>query len=191
MKKYSIIYADPPWRYERNGVQGAAEKHYPTMSIDELCRLPVSELSEKDSILFLWATFPQLREALRVIKAWGFEYKSVAFVWLKLNKSGKGWFYGLGFWTRGNSEICLIATKGHPKRKSNRVHQFIISPLRGHSQKPDEARDKIIELVGDLPRIELFAREKADGWDVWGNEVDCDIEIEGCRDRAGGDFVVG
>ena len=92
MKKYSIIYADPPWRYERNGVQGAAEKHYPTMGIDELCRLPVSELSEKDSILFLWATFPQLREALQVIKAWGFEYKSVAFVWLKLNKSGKGWF---------------------------------------------------------------------------------------------------
>ena len=131
-----------------------------------LCRPAVSELSEKDSILFLWTTFPQLREALRVIKAWGFEYKSVAFVWLKLNKSGKGWFYGLGFWTRGNAEICLLATKGHPKRKSNRVHQFIISPLRGHSQKPDEARDKIIELVGDLPRVELFAREKADGWDA-------------------------
>lgn len=128
---------------------------------------------------------------MRVIKAWGFEYKSIAFVWLKLNKSGKGWFYGLGFWTRGNAEICLLATKGHPKRKSNRVHQFIISPLRGHSQKPDEARDKIIELVGDLPRVELFAREKADGWDAWGNEVDCDIEIEGYRKRTGGDFVVG
>lgn len=97
----------------------------------------------------------------------------------------------MGFWTRGNAEICLLATKGHPKRKSNRVHQFIISPLRGHSQKPDEARDKIIELVGDLPRVELFAREKADGWDAWGNEVDCDIEIEGYRERTGGDFVVG
>ena len=126
-----------------------------------------------------------------MIKAWGFEYKSVAFVWLKLNKSGKGWFYGLGFWTRGNAEICLLATKGHPKRKSNRVHQFIISPLRGHSQKPDEARDKIIELVGDLPRVELFAREKTDGWDAWGNEVDCDLEIEGYREKTGGDFVVG
>lgn len=118
-------------------------------------------------------------------------YKSVAFVWLKLNKSGKGWFYGLGFWTRGNAEICLLATKGHPKRKSNRVHQFIISPLRGHSQKPDEARDKIIELVGDLPRVELFAREKADGWDAWGNEIDCDLEIEGYCEKTGGDFVVG
>ena len=188
---YNIIYADPPWRYEQRKVQGAAENHYSTMSIDELCRLPVSELSEKDSILFLWTTFPQLREALRVIKAWGFEYKSVAFVWLKLNKSGKGWFYGLGFWTRGNAEICLLATKGHPKRKSNRVHQFIISPLRGHSQKPDEARDKIIELVGDLPRVELFAREKADGWDAWGNEIDCDLEIEGYCEKTGGDFVVG
>ena len=92
MKKYNIIYADPPWRYRRKGVQGAAEKHYPTMSVDELCCLPISELFERDSVLFLWATFPQLREALQVIKAWGFEYKSVAFVWLKLNKSGKGWF---------------------------------------------------------------------------------------------------
>ena len=164
MKKYNIIYADPPWRYERSGVQGAAEKHYPTMAVDELCKLPVSEIAADDSILFLWATFPQLREALQVIRAWGFSYKSVAFVWLKQNKSGKGWFYGLGYWTRGNSEICLLATKGHPKRQSNRVHQFIISPLRGHSQKPDEARDKIIELVGDLPRVELFAREKTGGW---------------------------
>ena len=92
MKKYNIIYADPPWQYKRNGVQGAAEKHYPTMAVDELCNLPVSEIAAADSILFLWATFPQLREALRVIKAWGFEYKSVAFVWLKQNRSGNGWF---------------------------------------------------------------------------------------------------
>ena len=147
MKKYSIIYADPPWHYERSGVQGAAEKHYPTMTVDDLCKLSVSEITANDSILFLWATFPQLREALQVIKAWGFCYKSVAFVWLKQNKSGKGWFYGLGYWTRGNSEICLLATKGHPKRQSKSVHQFIISPLRGHSQKPDETRDKIIELA--------------------------------------------
>ena len=179
MKKYNIIYADPPWRYERNGVQGAAEQQYPTMRIDELCRLPVAEFSEKDSVLFLRATFPKLREALRVNTAWGFEYTSVAVVWLKRNRSGRGWFYGLGFWTRGNAEICLLATKGHPKRKSNRVHQFIISPLRSHSRKPDEARDKIIELVGDLPRIELFAWEKADGWDAWGNEVESDLVLTG------------
>lgn len=140
--------------------------------------MPIPNICNKDCILFLWATFPKLREALQVIHEWGFNYRSVAFVWLKQNKSGVGWFYGLGFWTRGNAEICLLATKGHPKRKSSRVHQFIISPLRGHSQKPDEARDKILELVGDLPRIELFAREKADGWDVWGNEVECDIYLD-------------
>lgn len=190
-KKYNIIYADPPWQYARSKVQGAAEKHYRTMSVDDICQLPVAEICCKDCILFMWATFPQLKEALQVIKAWGFNYKSVAFVWLKQNKSGIGWFYGLGFWTRGNAEICLLATKGQPKRKSAKVHQFIISPLRGHSQKPDEARDKIVELVGDLPRVELFAREKADGWDTWGNEVECDIVLEGYRPTTGGDSIVG
>lgn len=177
MKKYQIIYADPPWQYDRWNVEGSAEKHYPSMSIDDICHLNVGELADKDCMLFLWATFPKLPEALKVIKEWGFQYKSVAFVWLKQNKSGKGWFYGLGFWTRGNAEICLLATKGKPHRVSNRVHQFIISPLRRHSQKPDEARDKIIELMGDLPRIELFARQSTPGWDVWGNEVDSSISF--------------
>mgnify|MGYP001511131715 CR=1 FL=1 len=115
---YSIIYADPPWQYQRSKVQGAAENHYPTMGIDELCALPVADLAAPDSALFLWATFPQLPEALRLIEAWGFRYKSVAFVWLKKNKKADSWFYGLGFWTRGNAEICLLATRGHPKRKA-------------------------------------------------------------------------
>lgn len=189
LKKYNIIYADPPWRYERPGVQGSAEKIYSSMSIDDICNLPVSELSDENSILFLWATFPKLPEALKVINAWGFTYKSVAFVWLKQNKCGKGWFYGLGFWTRGNAEICLLATKGSPKRKSNKVHQFIISPLRNHSQKPAEARNKIIELAGDLSRIELFARQKTEGWDAWGNEVDCDLKLEEYCNLNGGDGI--
>ncbi len=177
MGKYNIIYADPPWKYDRSKGEGVAENHYSTMSVPELSSLPVGQLAAKDAVLFMWATFPKLDEALQVIKAWGFKYKTVAFVWLKQNKSGVGWFYGLGFWTRGNAEICLLATKGHPQRKSNRVHQFIISPLRRHSQKPDAARDKIVDLLGDLPRIELFAREKADGWDVWGNEVESSIHL--------------
>ena len=147
MKKYKIIYADPPWRYARSKVQGAAEKHYPTMSIEELCALPVKEIADKDCILFLWATFPQLKEALQLIKAWGFTYKSVAFVWLKQNRKSPTWFYGLGFWTRGNAEICLLATKGHPKRQSNKVHQFIISPVEQHSKKPDITREKILEAL--------------------------------------------
>ena len=139
MKKYNIIYADPPWRYERSGVQGAAEKHYPTMAVDELCKLPVSEIAADDSILFLWATFPQLREALQVIRAWGFSYKSVAFVWLKQNKSGKGWFYGLGYWTRGNSEICLLYPTSHKRRASegdSRLHTAEPCGLREHSSSP-------------------------------------------------------
>ena len=107
-----MIYADPPWRYTQKGLQGAAEKHYPTMGIDEICALPVADLAAPDSVLFLWATFPQLPEALRLINAWGFQYKSVAFVWLKKNRKSESWFYGLGFWTRGNAEVCLLATRG-------------------------------------------------------------------------------
>ena len=170
--KYPIIYADPPWRYSAKKVQGAAENHYPTMSIDELCALPVAELAAKDSALFMWATFPQLPEALRLIRAWGFTYKSVAFVWLKKNKKADSWFYGLGFWTRANAEVCLLATKGHPKRQAADIHQFIISPIEAHSKKPDETRDKIVSLMGDRPRVELFARQTPPGWDVWGNEVE-------------------
>ena len=140
---------------------------------EELCALPVADLAAPDSALFLWATFPQLPEALRLIEAWGFTYKSVAFVWLKKNKKADSWFYGLGFWTRGNAEICLLATKGHPKRQAANIHQFIISPIEAHSKKPDEARDKILSLMGDLPRVELFARQTPPGWAVWGNEVTC------------------
>ena len=142
------------------------------MSIEELCALPVAELAAPDSALFLWATFPQLPEALRLIRAWGFAYKTVAFVWLKQNRKSPGWFYGLGFWTRANAEVCLLATRGHPKRCAANVHQFIISPVQEHSRKPEEARDKIMALMGDLPRVELFARQSPPGWDVWGNEVE-------------------
>ncbi len=176
IQKYNIIYADPPWRYLAKNVQGAAENHYPTMSIEELCALPVGELAAQDSVLFLWATFPQLPEALRLIAAWGFTYKSVAFVWLKKNKKSDSWFYGLGFWTRGNAELCLLATRGRPKRQAANIHQFIISPVGAHSKKPDETRDKIVSLMGDLPRVELFARQVIPGWDVWGNEVKSTIQ---------------
>lgn len=144
-------------------MQGAAEKHYPTMGIDELCALPVPELAAKDCALFLWATFPQLPEALRLIRAWGFRYRTVAFVWLKRNRKSPSWFYGMGYWTRSNAEICLLATKGKPKRQSAGVHQFLISPIEQHSKKPDAAREKIVALMGDLPRIELFARQKRRG----------------------------
>lgn len=119
----------------------------------------------------MWATFPMLKEALEVVEAWGFVYKTVAFNWVKQNKSGEGLFMGLGNWTRSNSEICLLAVKGKPKRVNASVRSVILSPVQRHSQKPAEARDRIVDLMGDLPRIELFARETAPGWDSWGNEV--------------------
>lgn len=177
MKKYQVILADPPWKYQQKTLQGAAEHHYSTMCIEDICRLPVCDMADRDCVLFLWATFPQLPEALRVIKEWGFTFKTVAFVWLKQNKKTASWFFGLGFWTRGNAEICLLATKGHPKRQSAKVHQFIVAPIEQHSKKPDIAREKIVELMGDVPRIELFARQTTSGWDVWGNEVSSSIQF--------------
>lgn len=112
-----------------------------------------------------------MQEAFEVLKAWGFTYKTVAFVWVKQNKVSDSLFWGMGYWTRANAEICLIATKGTPKRKSRSVHQVILSHIEEHSKKPDEVRKRIVELCGDVPRIELFARQAAEGWDCWGNEA--------------------
>lgn len=182
MKLYEIIYADPPWAYRAWNQKGAgrtAESHYPTMSIQDICNLPIGEIAAPDAVLFLWATPPQLPEAFRVIRAWGFTYKTVAFTWVKLNRKAPTPFWGLGSWTRANSELCLLAVKGSPKRISQSVHQVILSPIQAHSQKPDEARIRIVRLMGDLPRIELFARERRPGWDAWGNEVESDISMGG------------
>ena len=160
-----------------NRGNGVAEQHYSVMNVKDICALPVASISAKDSALFLWATFPQLREALQVIEAWGFSYTTTAFVWLKQNRKSPTWFYGMGFWTRSNAEICLLAKRGKPKRHSKKIHQFIISPIEEHSKKPDIVRERIVELMGDLPRIELFARHSTPGWDVWGDEVSSTIDI--------------
>lgn len=176
--KYELIYADLPWSYRTGKVNGAAQNHYVTMSDNELYLLPVSEIAADNCVLLLWATFPKLPEAFRLIKAWGFQYKTVGFVWIKQNISGKGFFLGLGWWTRSNAEVCLLAVKGRPKRFSANVSQLIISPRERHSKKPDIVRERIVDLVGDVPRIELFAREKSPGWDVWGNEVECSVSLE-------------
>lgn len=174
-KKFAVIYADPPWSYNNKGTRAAADKHYGTMSIADIKQLPVGDtgggIAADDCVLFIWATFPMLREAFEVIEAWGFTYKTVAFNWVKLNKSGAGLFWGLGNWTRSNSEICLLATKGKPKRISASVHSVIETPVQRHSQKPAEARERIEALMGDVPKIELFARNTAPGWASWGNEV--------------------
>ncbi|MDR1357768.1 MAG: DNA methyltransferase [Coriobacteriales bacterium] len=183
MGRYSIIYADPPWRYRvwnKKGKGRTAEHHYPTMPLQDICALDVKRIAEKNCALFLWATFPQIQEAFQVIKAWGFTYKTAAFVWVKRNRKTPSLFIGMGHWTRANAEVCLLATKGSPKRVSARVHQVIESPIRVHSRKPDETRERIVSLMGDASRIELFAREKMPGWDAWGDEIASDIGLT-CR----------
>ena len=193
MRKYKIIYADPPWQYKvysKKGLGRSAESHYRTMSLEDIQALPVGELADSDCALFMWTTIPLLKDCFSVMKAWGFDYKTIAFVWIKLNRKSDSLFWGMGHWTRANAELCMLATRGHPKRKSAGVHQVIISHIEEHSKKPDEARERIIQLVGDLPRVELFARQKTDGWDVWGNEVDCDIQIDGYAEKSGGVLYV-
>ena len=169
-KKYQIIYADPPWSYNDKNCNGNCQQYYSTMSIKDICNLSVKKISDTNCILFLWCTYPMLKEGLQVIESWGFIYKTIAFQWLKFNKKSNSLFFGLGRWTRGNTEACLIGIKGKISRQNNNVFQVIKTRLRAHSKKPDIVRDKIIQLVGDLPRIELFARQKVEGWDSWGNE---------------------
>lgn len=172
-KKYSIIYADPPWEYKDKALAGnrGAGCKYPTQSQKWIESLPVNRIANNDCILFLWVTMPKLNECFSLIKKWGFEYKTAAFVCVKKNKKSDSWFWGMGRWTRANAEICLLATKGKPKRISAAVHSVIDTPIEMHSKKPDVTRKRIVQLCGDLPRIELFARQRPKGWDVWGNEV--------------------
>jgi len=182
-KKYQIIYADPPWSYRGKMMNSSVTDHYSTMTLLDICNLPVKIISDDNCILFLWVTLPKLNEFMNVVINWGFEYKTTAFVWVKTNKrtdinqfsflpkDSIDSFMGLGRWTRANAEICILATRGQVERKSKSIEQLQLLPLEGHSKKPDHFRNLIIELIGDLPRIELFAREKTEGWDVWGNEV--------------------
>ena len=183
MKKYQIIYADPPWAYRNMGnIQATANEHYPTMSNEDICNLKVSEITDDNCILFLWATFPKLQEALDVIKAWGFEYKTIGFTWIKKNKNG-GNFFGVGWYTKSNAEVCLIGVKGKAPKISNSISSVIETKRDKHSRKPDIVRKKIVAFCGDVPRIELFARERNElfneyeGWDVWGNEIKSDIDL--------------
>lgn len=172
-KKYNIIYADPAWKYNFGKTSSRfVNNKYTVMSKETLCELPVKNICGENAVLFMWITFPKLDWAIDVIKAWGFTYKTCAFTWVKLNKKSESLFMGMGYYTRSNAEICLIATKGKPlKRMSHSVHSIIMSHIEEHSKKPNETRERIVELFGDLPRIELFARQHAEGWDCWGNEV--------------------
>jgi N6-adenosine-specific RNA methylase IME4 len=178
--KYGVIYADPPWFFKNYSAKGEgrnAISHYPCMSPKELAALPVPDLAAKDSILLLWAVDPLLPVALEIIKAWGFEFKTVGFYWAKINRSADSgqlsetdFFTGLGYWTRANVEQCLLATRGHPTRMAKDVRRLLISPRREHSRKPDEIYGRI-ERLARGPYLELFARQSWLGWDQLGAET--------------------
>jgi len=176
---YKIIYADPPWKYKAWSKKATrtADSHYKVMELEEIKALNIQSIADRDSCLFLWATAPCLPQAFEVIEAWGFSFKTVAFVWVKRNKVADSYFYGLGHWTRANAEFVLLATRGNPKRVSKGVFSICDDRIMEHSKKPDTIRRRIVELIGDVPRIELFAREKPNGWDVWGLEVECSLDL--------------
>lgn len=171
--RYSVIYADPPWNYRDNksNLPKMGGVTYRQMTDEDLQKMDVQRICEKDCALFMWVTMPKLPEGIDLIKAWGFTYTTCAFVWVKQNPKNDGIYSGLGHWVNGNAEICLLAKKGSPKRQSKNVKQIVLSHRREHSRKPDEVRDRIVKLMGDVPRIELFARQAAEGWDSMGNEI--------------------
>ena len=178
-KYYKVIYADPPWTfatYSRKGKGRSAEAHYDCMSMADIEALPVAQWAADDCVLFLWTTDPLLEKVFEIIHAWGFTYKTVGFYWAKLNKAAPSghnfdFFTGLGFWTRANPELCLLATRGKPRRRRADVHKLIVSRRREHSRKPDEAYERI-EALCEGPYLEMFARFQRPGWDSWGVDPD-------------------
>ncbi|MGV8123119.1 MAG: MT-A70 family methyltransferase [Candidatus Xenobiia bacterium LiM19] len=199
--KYSIIYADPPWAYNdrreirRDGKMAkrgfGSANLYDVMTIDEIAALPVGDLAADNSALFMWATWPQLDQQLGVLKAWGFKYVGAGYIWLKRNlRDERNPWFGVGYYTKSNTEPCLLGIRGRMKPVSNSISEVIVEPEviiephprdeRGkiiHSRKPAIVREKIVQLFGDLPRVELFSREIVPGWDVWGNEVESTVQM--------------
>lgn len=173
--KYDIIYADPPWEYKQKQMNfqnydkgkkysNDVTEHYSTMSLTELIKLPISQITTDNCLLYMWATSPNLDIAIELGKAWGFEFKTIAFVWEKQRTN-------YGFYTLSSCEVCLVFKKGKiPKRLATNIRQFISEKVGEHSAKPQEVRNRIDKMYNYLPRIELFARQHAVGWDCWGNE---------------------
>lgn len=180
MNKYDIVYMDPPWSYYGDpNKMAAAGKHYSLMSDEDLAKMPVKRLlrNPKQGAFFIWATCPRLDLAIRTIEAWGLCYRGVSFNWIKTRQDGGviGAQCVPPTATKPTSELCLLATtqpKGRPFPLLDAgVAQVLLAPRGRHSEKPPVVRDLIVKLFGDRPRIELFARERFDGWDAWGNEI--------------------
>lgn len=204
-KKYQVIYADPPWKYPdsshtllagENGKgghwagktkdwnswnerpKGEFKKLYPSLTKEELFKLPVKDLLDKDAACFMWTTDMHLPQALEIMKSWGFTYKNIAFVWEKQTVNGNP-VNLMAPWTLKSYEICIFGTKGAMRkyRKDKTIRQMVKAERTRHSAKPQEVADRIVRMFPDCPRIELFARDAKPGWDVWGNEIDNTIEL--------------
>ncbi len=178
---FSVIYADPPWSFatwSHRGEGKGASQHYTCMKLADICQLPITTIAANDAALFLWVVQPMLPEGLRVMEAWGFKFKTVAFCWVKMRKGWSPMLYekpkmGLGYHTRSGMEQCWLGIRGKGyKRAAQGVEQVLHAPLQEHSRKPDEIAARIVKLTGDVPRIELFARQTRRGWQSWGNELD-------------------
>lgn len=183
-RRYQIIYADPPWRFATWGDAGqdrAPDRHYDTMTLDDIMALPIDRLADVDAALFLWVYQPMLPEAMRLVEAWGFALTTVAFVWVKTTgdeRQGRLFWdqadcrKGLGYWTRAGTEQVWLATRGRAFSRLDRgIGQTVFAPRREHSRKPDIVPELITRLAGDLPRLELFGRVERPGWDVFGDEA--------------------
>ncbi|VVB53353.1 Uncharacterised protein [uncultured archaeon] len=173
-ERFRVLLADPPWHYKNwspKGTEKSATRHYPCMELEDIKDLPVADLATDDSVLFLWVINTMLQQGLDVMKAWRFEFKTVAFTWVKMNKTMPGASMGCGYWTRQNAEMCLLGTRGKPKRKFKDVHSIIMAQRREHSRKPDQIYDRIERLL-DGPYCELFARHRRPGWTALGNDVE-------------------
>lgn len=180
MNLYSVILADPPWTFS---VWNAAksDRHashkYNLMTIDQICSMPIASLADDNCALFLWATWPNIKDAFKVIDAWGFTYRTLAWEWIKAKKSGFGFHFGMGYYTRSNPEPCLLAVKGRMAVAVHNISALIYAPVREHSRKPDEQYDKIKALYPNQNYLELFARHRRPGWDAFGNEIEGSINI--------------
>jgi N6-adenosine-specific RNA methylase IME4 len=175
---YSIVYADPPWDYNGREQHNTAEAnksasdHYNTATLEDLKKIKVASVCAKDCLLFMWTSSPHLEQALELMKAWGFQYKTIAFVWHKQKTNP-------GYYTVSSVEICLVGKKGiiPSPRGARNIRQFLSEERTEHSKKPDEIRNRIVQMFPTQKKLELFARQRTEGWDVFGNEVEGSIKL--------------
>lgn len=180
MGEFPVILADPPWlfkNYSKKGEKKNANQHYECLPTTQIAALPVRKLAPKVGALFMWATFPMLKDAFLVMEKWGYEYRAAA-PWAKQSKTGRTWAFGGGYIFRATSEILLVGCRGKPTRKSKSIRNLIVAPVREHSRKPDVTFE-MVEALYDGPYLELFARQARPGWKRWGKEAPPEVAALG------------